>query len=91
MSGGAAGWARQEGGRVAASARGGGASGDAAERRGEEVSLSVSNAAAVLLAENLRARPDKVAYRCAGEALSYRELGEGCRRFAHLLRRRRWW
>ncbi|HEX2768978.1 MAG TPA: benzoate-CoA ligase family protein [Geobacteraceae bacterium] len=49
--------------------------------------MSRSNAAVELLSCNLKLHPDKVAYFCADQALSYRELDKACRRFARLLQK----
>jgi benzoate-CoA ligase len=49
--------------------------------------LSRSNAAVELLSRNLELHPDKVAYFCGDQALSYRELDKACRRFARLLQK----
>jgi benzoate-CoA ligase len=50
--------------------------------------LGATNAALELLEHNLRDRPDKTAYLCSGRAHAYRELGEGARCLARLLRER---
>jgi len=50
--------------------------------------LSATNAALELLEHNLRDRPDRTAYICSGRAHAYRELGEGARCLARLLRER---
>lgn len=46
------------------------------------------NLAQCLLCDNLEQRPDKIAYLCAGESVSYRQLGDGAYRFAGLLQER---
>lgn len=46
------------------------------------------NLAARLLLPNLARHPDKIAYHCAEESISYRQLGEGAFRCAGLLRAR---
>lgn len=45
-----------------------------------------ANLAARLLTPNLARHPDKVAYLCGEEAVSYRQLGDGVYRFAAMLR-----
>ena len=50
--------------------------------------MSTTNAALELLEHNLRDRPDRTAYICSGRAHAYRELGEGARCLARLLRER---
>lgn len=50
--------------------------------------MGTTNAALELLEHNLRDRPDKTAYLCSGRAHAYRELGEGARCLARLLRER---
>ena len=49
--------------------------------------MSRSNAALELLTRNLELHPDKVAYFCGEQALSFRELNKASRNFAHLLRK----
>ena len=49
--------------------------------------MRASNAAVELMAGNLELNPDKIAYFCAGKALSYRELVKGSRRFANQLQK----
>ena len=46
-----------------------------------------SNAAVELLSRNLELHPDKAAYLCGDQALSYRELDKACRCFARLLQK----
>lgn len=50
--------------------------------------LGTMNAARELLEHNLRNRPEKTAYFCSGRAHAFRELGEGARCLARLLRKR---
>jgi len=50
--------------------------------------LSRSNAALALLNHNLARHPDKIAYYCGDQALSYRGLDQASRSFAQLLRKR---
>jgi benzoate-CoA ligase len=47
--------------------------------------VSTDNAAVELLERNLERHPEKTAYFCGEQSLSYRELDKGCRRFALLL------
>lgn len=49
--------------------------------------MSRSNAALELLTRNLALNPDKVAFFCGDQALSFRELNKACRRFANLLQK----
>ena len=44
------------------------------------------NLAARLLTPNLERHPDKIAYFCGDEAVSYLQLGDGAYRFASMLR-----
>lgn len=44
------------------------------------------NLAARLLTPNLASHPDKIAYRCGDETVSYRQLGDSAYRFATMLR-----
>jgi benzoate-CoA ligase len=50
--------------------------------------LNSSNAAFELLTRNLAIHPDKVAYFCGNQSLSFRGLNKASRRFAHLLQKR---
>jgi benzoate-CoA ligase len=49
--------------------------------------LSTPNAAVKLLTRNLELHPDKVAYYCGYQSLTYRELDKACRRFARLMQK----
>lgn len=50
--------------------------------------MDIANAAVELLLRNLERHPEKAAYLCGEQRISYRELGVECRRFALLLRKR---
>jgi len=48
----------------------------------------IDNAAVALLVPNLERHPDKIAYFCGAQSMTYRELDSACRRFAFGLQQR---
>jgi len=48
----------------------------------------IENAAVALLVPNLKRHPDKIAYFCGAQSMTYRELDSACRRFAFGLQQR---